>query len=157
VRDDVCMSDTEARQARPEAPSKDEGVLANLPRTRPQRSSPRRAAARRATVTEQGTGTVPAGLRAPSSARRRKPAAKAQSDKRARSAAKRAGDAPLRRDAAPRQGFESEGEAMRGIVHPPGGTELVASAAEIVGDLAKAGLSSGERLLKDVLSRLRPS
>jgi hypothetical protein len=39
-------------------------------------------------------------------------------------------------------------------VHPPGGTELVASAAEIIGELAKAGLSSGERLFKDVLSRL---
>jgi hypothetical protein len=39
-------------------------------------------------------------------------------------------------------------------VHPPGSAELVASAAEIVGELAKAGLSTGERLLKDFLSRL---
>jgi len=39
-------------------------------------------------------------------------------------------------------------------VQPPGGTELVASAAEIIGELAKAGLSTGERVLKDVLSRL---
>jgi hypothetical protein len=39
-------------------------------------------------------------------------------------------------------------------VHPPGGAELVASAAEIVSELAKAGLSTGERLLKDFLSRL---
>ncbi len=31
---------------------------------------------------------------------------------------------------------------------------MVASAAEIVGDLAKAGLSAGERLIKDALSRL---
>ena len=36
-------------------------------------------------------------------------------------------------------------------MHPPGGTELVASAAEIIGELAKAGLSTGERLFKDVL------
>jgi hypothetical protein len=43
---------------------------------------------------------------------------------------------------------------MSGSVHPPGGVELVTSAAEIVGELAKAGLSTGERLLKDVLSRL---
>jgi hypothetical protein len=56
--------------------------------------------------------------------------------------------------AVPRQGFECEGERASGPVHPPGGTELVASAAEIIGELAKAGFSSGERLFKDVLSRL---
>ena len=56
--------------------------------------------------------------------------------------------------AAPRQGFECEGERASGPVQPPGGAELVASAAEIVGELAKAGLSTGERLLKDVFSRL---
>jgi hypothetical protein len=39
-------------------------------------------------------------------------------------------------------------------VQPPGAAELVVSAAEIVGELAKAGLSTGERLLKDVFSRL---
>ncbi len=55
---------------------------------------------------------------------------------------------------APRQGFESEGDAPGGSLHPPGGVELVASAAELVGELAKAGVSTGERLLKDVLSRL---
>jgi hypothetical protein len=54
----------------------------------------------------------------------------------------------------PRQGFECEGERASGPVQPPGGTELVASAAEIIGELAKAGLSTGERVLKDVLSRL---
>jgi hypothetical protein len=55
---------------------------------------------------------------------------------------------------APRQGFECEGERTSGSVHPPGGAELVASAAEIVGEIAKAGILTGERLLKDVLSRL---
>ena len=54
----------------------------------------------------------------------------------------------------PRQGFECDGDTASGAVQPPGGAELVASAAEIVGELAKAGLSTGERLLKDVLSRL---
>ena len=44
--------------------------------------------------------------------------------------------------------------APAGSVQPPGGAELVASAAEIVGELAKAGLSAGERLLKDACSRL---
>jgi hypothetical protein len=55
---------------------------------------------------------------------------------------------------APRQGFECEGERATGPVQPPGGPELVASAAELVGELAKAGVSVGERLLKDVFSRL---
>lgn len=54
----------------------------------------------------------------------------------------------------PSQGFECEGERASRPVQPPGAPELVASAAEIVGELAKAGFSTGERLLKDVLSRL---
>jgi len=41
-------------------------------------------------------------------------------------------------------------------VQPPGSTELLASAVEIVGDLAKSGLATGERVLKDVFSRLTP-
>jgi hypothetical protein len=55
---------------------------------------------------------------------------------------------------APRQGFESDSETSRGSVAPPGGPELVSAAVEIVGELAKASLSTGERLVKDVLSRL---
>ena len=43
---------------------------------------------------------------------------------------------------------------MSGSVRPPGGAEFVASAAEIVSELAKAGLSRSERLLKDALSRI---
>jgi hypothetical protein len=54
----------------------------------------------------------------------------------------------------PRQGFESEGDRASGPVQPPGGAELLATAAEIVSELAKAGMSAGERLVKDVLSRL---
>jgi len=45
---------------------------------------------------------------------------------------------------------------MRGSIQPPGGAELVASAFEIVGDIAKSGLSTGERVLKDLFSRLSP-
>ena len=52
------------------------------------------------------------------------------------------------------QGFESESDRARGAVHPPTGAELVSSATEILGELAKAGLSSGERIFRDVLSRL---
>jgi hypothetical protein len=57
-------------------------------------------------------------------------------------------------DQMPRQGFESEMDRASGPVQPPGGAELVASAAEIIGELAKAGLSTGERLLRDALTHL---
>ena len=57
-------------------------------------------------------------------------------------------------ESVPRQGFESELDRASGPVQPPGGAELVATAAEIVSELAKAGVSTGERLLKDFLGRL---
>jgi hypothetical protein len=53
----------------------------------------------------------------------------------------------------PSQGYETDDEAT-GPVRPPGGAELLVSAAEIVGELAKAGISGSERVLKGVLSRL---
>jgi hypothetical protein len=122
---------------------KDGGVLVNLPHTRPQRASARRVAAR-----ETAAGT----------AQRRKAPARSNgrptARKRARTAAVRPRASARVREPAPRQGFESETESMSGSVRPPGGAEFVASAAEIVGELAKAGLSTGERLLKDALSRL---
>ncbi len=154
------MSDDKGNHRSTAAPG-DREVLVNLPHTRPQRSSPRRAAAREAA---EGTGATRRAPVRPAARSRigggtatqggpRKPT-RAPSGKRARSAAKRpAGSAP-RRDAAPRQGFESENENMNSSVQPPGGAELVVSAAEIVGELAKVGLSAGERLLKDAFSRL---
>lgn len=39
-------------------------------------------------------------------------------------------------------------------MRPPGGAELVASAAELAGELAKTGVTAGTRLLKDFLSHL---
>jgi hypothetical protein len=54
----------------------------------------------------------------------------------------------------PSQGYEGEDDAATGAVQPPGGAELLISAVEIVGELAKAGASKSERLVKDVLSRL---
>jgi hypothetical protein len=39
-------------------------------------------------------------------------------------------------------------------VQPPGGAELISSAAEIVGELAKGAVSRSERVLRDVISRL---
>ena len=52
----------------------------------------------------------------------------------------------------PRQGFESEEDRATGAVQPPGPTELIGAATEILGEVAKAGLAGGERLLKDALS-----
>jgi hypothetical protein len=148
-------------------PQNGQGVLSNLPRTRPQRESARRAAAR--TATKTGAPSTPAAgsngraaskpgdSAAPAApARKRRPATtgKPAAAKAARGSTKRKALESDLGPQVPRQGFECEGEGASGPVHPPGGTELVASAAEIIGELAKAGLSSGERLFRDVLSRL---
>ncbi len=143
----------------------DREVLVNLPHTRPQRSSPRRAAARAAAAgasaaratperpaarSRIGGGTAQAGPRKTATARAGAGKPKSAPNR----APNRASSSARRRDAAPRQGFESDSENMNGSIQPPGGAELVASAAEIVGELAKVGLSAGERLLKDAFSRL---
>jgi hypothetical protein len=162
----------------------EQGVLANLPRTRPQRASRRRVAARNTAGGTAGAGGAPpsrgerpvrptetpdrpaprTGADRPAAAQPEagKPGAKAaerpRRSVRGGTSARRQKSAPRSRissqDAAPRQGFECDGEVASGPVQPPGAAELVASAAEIVGELAKAGWSTGERLLKDVVSRL---
>ena len=182
------------RNGRGRAGNDDPGILSQLPRTRPQRSSRHRAASRNGSgaespstaVASAANGHAPAAskpsTRAPKKAAATRSKAGGTSAKRtpaksgaggsasadARAAKKAAargagGDARRASSAArgsaalptaPRQGFECEGERTSGTVHPPGGAELVASAAEIVGELAKAGLSTGDRLLKDVFSRL---
>ncbi|HWG09852.1 MAG TPA: hypothetical protein VN672_12695 [Solirubrobacteraceae bacterium] len=198
------MAEAEASEGTTDPTQNDGGVLANLPRTRPQRSSPRRAAARDAASAngrpdapgtrsrsnastrtgkaarakrepaEAPTGTGATATETTGAAGRPAPVADSAATAQARSAgastrpssavraqrargAKRA--ATPRRpvlvdEPAPRQGFECEGERAQGPVPPPGAPEVVASAAELVGELAKAGLSVGERVLKDVFSRL---
>jgi hypothetical protein len=121
------------KSAERDAQRASDGVLANLPRTRPQRPSARRDASRKAAQAKARPSTATQ--------------AKATSTK-TKSAAK-----PLQ-DPAPRQGFESESDSLSGPVQPPGGVELLASAAELAGELAQTGLSTGGRLLKDALSRL---
>jgi hypothetical protein len=54
------------------------------------------------------------------------------------------------------QGYESEGDSLHRPIQPPGGAELVVSIAELAGELAKAGLNTGGRVLRDVLSHLPP-
>jgi hypothetical protein len=182
VRVSAPTEDTNGASERP-------GVLSNLPRTRPQRSSARREAARKAGAGGKPPSAAPAATngRPPAAPRKAaapapkgpgktaarasaKPAAKSSGKAGARASAKAAthkpagaqrpraasarAAAPVFTEPVPRQGFESESERTGGAVHPPGGAELVTSAVEIVGELAKAGLSTGERVLRDVLSRL---
>ena len=168
------MSDGIEHPAQPNSDGEGPGVLANLPRTRPQRASPRRAAARRTAAEKTDAATAPApsgertprGSRAPSAengageARSAGPVAGAgrrstrnRPAKRASAAQGRARRSARKLDAVPSQGYESDDEAT-GAVQPPGGAELLITAAEIVGELAKAGVSRSERLVKDVLSRL---
>jgi hypothetical protein len=169
LSNDVPVSVPSDSNGRPSTPHEAAGVLANLPRTRPQRSTPRRTAARKATAADARASATPARSNgrapaaraqaetsAPAATAPRKPKAvrKSSSKPRARSAQRRPPATAPVAEPAPVQGFESETDRAHGPVHPPGGAELVASAAEIIGELAKAGLSTGERLLKDVLSHL---
>jgi hypothetical protein len=128
------------------------GVLSNLPRTRPQRASARRVAERKTTAARIATAE-----KAESASRRAGPNGGPPASSTARPARRTPkppkGKARVSVEPVPRQGFECEDRAS-GAVHPPGGGELIASAAELVGELAKAGFATGERVLKDVFSLL---
>ena len=139
----------------------EQGVFGNLPRTRPQRDSPRRAAARnrssargKTATTRKRDGSSTAASRrprkAPGEQSKAAAAAKPAPPKR-RAPTPRAARPP--RQAAPRQGFESESQRGSRSLQPPGATDLVVSAAELVTELTKAGLSRGERLVRDLVSR----
>ncbi len=160
-----AVSDPGETNGRPEVPPEASGVLGNLPRTRPQRSSPRRAAARQASSREQPAprsedGAAAAKPAKPRKSTARKPKAASASPGRARARATGAAQAPAaaqhgrRSEEVPRQGFATEDERAVGAVQPPGGLELIGTAAEIVSEIAKAGVSGGERLVRDILSRL---
>jgi len=127
------MSDADSA---PPARPGEQGILASLPHTRPQRPSARRAAARK-----KQPAKAPEPPRAP-----------------------RQGSKPTRRSVqaeparAPRQGFESDSELEPGrSVAPPSSAELAASVVELLGELAQSGLTSGGRLLRDTLGRLSGS
>ncbi len=177
VRDDcktLSTRETNNSESHPENPVEG-GVLAALPRTRPQRVSPRRAAARqrtdkarpeargsaparsapKTTPTAPAAEAPPAKLKAkakvktvktkPASA---KPAPKAKAAFRSRS---KPAEAP-----APKQGYEPEEDVELGkTVNPPSGVELVESVADIFGELANSSLAAGGRILKDAFSLLR--
>jgi hypothetical protein len=166
LSNDVSMSGPERSEPTPSGAANGQSVLSNLPRTRPQRRSPRRGAAgegatstagrngatgRTATATPGRAGKAKRQSPAAAHSRKRKTSASPASGGRAtpRRAGERRAQEPV-----PRQGFEAESESAHGLIQPPGGAELVASAFEIVGELAKSGFSTGERMLKDALSRL---
>jgi hypothetical protein len=139
----------------------DQGVFANLPRTRPQRDSPRRTAARKRSSARAQTATARK-RDGSSTADSQRPRKAAREQSKAAAAAKPAPPkrrAPTPRAArrppapAPRQGFESESQRGSRSLQPPGATDLVVSAAELVTELTKAGLSRGERLVRDLVSR----
>ena len=122
----------------------------NSPRARPGRATATKPAAGK-----DGSGRAATDGSGRSAARKPKagsPATGARTSSRTRRRASAAAADPV-----PRQGFASEEESLTGAVQPPGGAELVASATEILGELAKSGLSTGERLVKDLLSRLSHS
>jgi hypothetical protein len=160
----VTVSGAGEGNGRGEQPLEGTGVLANLPRTRPQRASPRRAAARRASADDGGaaangngrakrqTARKPAG--AQGSARRSSTTSAPRAAKAKTARPPRAGKGRRSAQDVPRQGYESVEERATGPVQPPGGTELIGTAAEVVSELAKAGISGGERVLRDLLSRL---
>ena len=141
-------------------------MLANLPRTRPQRASARRAAARNAggQGSATGNGNGRAARRTPQTGgafrrRRGRPAPRQDEETpKTRAGRKRAeareSEAGPQADDVPRQGFESVEERATGPVQPPGGAELVGTAVEVVSELAKAGISGGERVVRDLLGRL---
>jgi hypothetical protein len=171
----VLVSVPSESNGRPSNPQEVAGLLSSLPRTRPQRSTPRRTAARDAVTS--ATASDPPSAKAPATPRSRpakrvkaSTSTKAVSSPKTPSAGKastgkgptkaRKRPAPKRPTATPAgesvppQGFEAESDHAHGAVHPPSGTEMVGAATEILGELAKAGISAGERLFKDVLSRL---
>jgi hypothetical protein len=142
-------------------PSEDgASVLANLPRTRPQRSTARRAASRRRTsstasagVQTSEPGAEPAAATPARGSRARRPAAAKPARKAAKPQARNARQRAVIEEV-PRQGFECEEDRATGSVPPPGGAELLSTAFEALSEIAKAGVSGGERVLRDVLSRL---
>jgi hypothetical protein len=149
------MSDSPSGDPHEPASLDGPGILAGLPRTRPQRASARRTASRArkpsAASPRQPSATSP---RQPSATPPRQATKRAPA--KARAAVKQ--PAPVKHSAtayerAPRQGFEAEPDSL-GPVQPPGSTELVSSAAELAGELAKAGVATGARVLRDFLARL---
>lgn len=168
------MSESPSGDLHETAAAEGPGILAGLPRTRPQRTSARRAASRAAAARE--APRAPANKATHSPARK---APRAPTHEATPPPARKSPDAPTRNaarpptrksprkarhsaasgreptgESVPLQGYEPEDGALSRTIQPPGGAELVASVAELAGELAKAGVNTGGRWLRDVFSRL---
>jgi hypothetical protein len=153
------MEDNEHRDASQDGADIGGGVLSSLPRARPQRASPRRAAARKtagqksADAGRHATASQPATSRSKPAGGPSTPAEKQPTPSRRPRRGPRVAK-PVE-PPTPKQGYEPEDEVELGAtVNPPSGGELVESVADIVTELAGAGLAAGGRLLKDALSLL---
>ncbi len=174
------MSPSESRNGREADSIPEGGILAALPRARPQRASARRAAARRSTATKKGTSSgqdahndedkersggygqearserEPCSGRASGSQEADGQEACRREEGRIDQEAREEADRQAAEPPAPKQGYEPEEELELGkSVSPPSGAELVESVADIIGELANSGLTAGGRLLKDAFSLLR--
>lgn len=164
----MSAHETNSSDSRAEHPI-DGGVLAALPRTRPQRASPRRAATRAKAGKTQAKAdksevvasageqkkTRKSSKAAPPPARagqsKTKPTAKAA---KAKASPTKLAEQPGGR--APNQGYEPEEEVELGkTINPPSGVDLVESVADIFGELANSSVAAGGRILKDAFSLLR--
>jgi outer membrane biosynthesis protein TonB len=186
------MSDSSSGDPHETASVDGPGILAGLPRTRPQRPSARRAASRTAKpekrpltherrskpagetmpVRKPTDETVPKRKPTSESVPKRKPTSESVPKRKptGESVPKRkpTGESvpkrkptgetmPVRKptdESVPKQGYEPEGDSLNRPIQPPGGAELVASLAELAGELAKAGVGTGGRMLRDFLSHL---
>jgi len=174
------MSPSESRNGREADSIPEGGILASLPRARPQRASARRAAARTSMATKKGTAaaktlttTKTKSARAATAKKHvakespavaepvaaKKPTARKPVAAKKAASTKRRARKPIAKSAeppAPKQGYEPEEELELGkSVSPPSGAEVVESVADIIGELANSGLTAGGRLLKDAFSLLR--
>jgi hypothetical protein len=127
LSDDVVMS------------AGDRDVLSSLPRTRPERRSAKRGARSPAAA---------AGAAAPAAA---KPAAPKAKPRPARAKAK-----PAPKKATPQREIPPAGYAVPQQSSPVGGggTELVGTVVQALGELAQIGASLGSRAVRDALGRL---
>ena len=134
---------------RPDAADNGEApeILTNLPRTRPQRASARRAAARPAPAAAPPTPATPP---APKSPKATRPATRSAPRRAAKPAARRAPKVPTP-PAAP-QGFEVESRGSS--ISPPSPIELLDGVIGAAGHLAVGTLDRGVRIVRGAVSRV---
>ena len=150
--------------ARPHTTDNGDGpeILANLPRTRPQRASARRAAARPAPPADdappppaqaQAPPAAPsaAAPRTPKTTKARKPSSRAATRRAAKPAARRPPAVP--RQASAPQGFEPDSaRTPGGSISPPSAIELLDGVVGAAGQLAVGTLDRGVRAVRGAVS-----